>query len=121
MTVRAGDAGRVHTALQERAVFIRLAVDLPVDVIETGLEQSGEIAVEDGRARRRVPGNHLATRVTGRAGLDFGRGPHPSLPRLRRRVRERAPGDTRLWVHFPMAVIARLQPVGHTHPVPAVG
>ena len=35
MTVRAGDPGGMHAALQERAVFVHLAVDLPVGVIMT--------------------------------------------------------------------------------------
>src|SRR6202023_4005906 len=66
VAVRAGDPGGMHPALQERAVFIDLAVDLPIGVIETGFEQRREIGVEKGRAWRRVLGDLLAARVAGR-------------------------------------------------------
>jgi hypothetical protein len=67
VAVRAGDSGGMHPALQERAVFVDLAVDLLVGVIETGPEQRRQIEVEIGRARHCTLGDHSAARVTGGA------------------------------------------------------
>mgnify|MGYP003694035785 CR=1 FL=1 len=105
VAVRAGDPGGMHAALQERAVFVDLAVDLPVGVIETGFEQRRQVGVEEGRARRRALGDHFAARVTGRTGLELGR-----------RQLLGAPGDAGLRVHLPMAGVGRLQPIRQAHP-----
>jgi hypothetical protein len=63
VAVRAGDASGMHPALQKRAVFVDLTVDLPVGVIETGLQQRRQIGVEVGLARHRVLGDHFAARI----------------------------------------------------------
>ncbi len=63
MAVRAGDAGMMHAALQERAIFEHLAVDLPVGMIEAGLQQRRQIGVEEGRSDRRILGDDLAARM----------------------------------------------------------
>ena len=105
MTVRAGDPGGMHAALQERAVFVDLAVDLPVSVIKAGFEQRRQIAVEEGLTGHRALGDHLASRVTGRAGLELGR-----------RQLLGTPGDAGLRVHLPMAGVGRLQPIRQAHP-----
>src|SRR6266566_5854016 len=73
VTVRAGDAGGMHAALQERAVLVDLAVDLSVGVIETRLEQRRQIAVEVGLARHWALGDHFAARVTCGTSLELGR------------------------------------------------
>jgi hypothetical protein len=68
-----------------------------VGVIEAGLEQCRQIAIEVGRAGQRALGDHLAARVTRRTGLE-----------LRRHRCLGTAGDTGLRVHFPMAGIGRL-------------
>ena len=95
----------MHAALQERAVFVDLAVDLPVGVIKTGFEQRRQVAVEEGLTRPRALGDHFASRVTGRTGLELGR-----------RQLLGAPGDAGLRVHLPMAFVGRLQPIRQAHP-----
>ena len=54
VAVGAGDAGAVHAALQERAVFEHLAVDLAVGVIKAGLEQR-----RAGRQSRNLPARRI--------------------------------------------------------------
>ena len=110
VAIGAGDARVIHAALQERAVFVDFAVDLPVGVIKARLEQRRQIAVEIGLARRRVLGDDLAAGMTGGAGIELGRGQLLG-----------ASGDAGVPVHLPMAVIDRLQPVGQGHPVRAIG
>ena len=106
VAVRAGDARVKHAALQERAVFVDLAVDLPVGVIEARLEQRRQIGVEEGLARHRVLGDDLAAGMARGAGIDLGRSQLLG-----------APGNPGLRVHLPMTVIGRLQPIGQAHPV----
>ena len=60
VTVRAGDPGGMHAALQERAVFVDLAVDLPVGMIETWSEQCRRVSVEERAAASGC--DHLAAR-----------------------------------------------------------
>ena len=100
----------MHPALQERAVFVDLAVDLPVGVIETRLEQGGEMTVEVALARHRVFGDHLPAGVTGSAGIELVLGQLFG-----------APGDAGLPVHLPIAVIGRLQPIGQAHTIRPAG
>ena len=57
VAVRAGDAGMVHPALQERAVFEHLAVDLAVGMVQARLQQRRQVGVEEWRADRRVLGD----------------------------------------------------------------
>src|SRR2546427_12844776 len=54
MAIGTDNACVMHTALHERAVFEHLAVDLPVGMIQPGLEEAGKIEVEERRARRRT-------------------------------------------------------------------
>ena len=61
----------MHAALQEGAIFEHLAVDLPVGVIEAGLQQRGQIGVEEGRPDRRILGDDLAARMAARANIEF--------------------------------------------------
>jgi hypothetical protein len=58
--------------LQERTVFVDLAVDLPVGMIETRFQQSRKTAVKKWFPRYRILGDHFAARVTGGTGLELG-------------------------------------------------
>ena len=49
MAIGTGDAGMIHAALDERAIFEHFTVDLPIGMIEAGLEQSGQIGIEESR------------------------------------------------------------------------
>ena len=71
VAVGAGDALRVHAALQERAVVVDLVAHLPVGVVEIRLEQRDTIGVAERRAG--MPGvvELAAPRVASRAGLDL--------------------------------------------------
>ena len=100
----------IHAALQERAIFVDLAVDLPVGMIEAGLEQRGQIRVEVVLPRHRVFGDHLAARMASGAGVELGGDQLFGAPR-----------DAVCRVHFPVAIIGRLQPVGQAHLVHAIG
>ena len=63
MAIGAGDSGMIHAALDERAIFERLAVDLPIDMIEAGLEQRGQVGIEEIHACGRIFCDHLAARM----------------------------------------------------------
>ena len=72
VAVGAGDAGRVHPALQERAVDEHLAVDLAVSVVQRRVEQRGAVAVEQRLADRVPVAEWRAAGMTGSAHLGFG-------------------------------------------------
>ncbi len=95
VAVGAGDTCGVHAALQERAIFEDLAVDLSVRVIEARLQIRGEIGIEKRRARHGMPGDHLAAGMAGGAGVE-----------LHRQERLRPVRDARLGVHLPPTVVA---------------
>jgi hypothetical protein len=46
VTITAGDAGVIHSALDKGAVDIHLVVDLSVRVIHTCIEQSWQVMIE---------------------------------------------------------------------------
>ena len=60
MAIGAGDAGMIHAALDERAIFEHFAIDLPIGMIEAGLDQCGQIGIEKRRARRWILCDHFA-------------------------------------------------------------
>src|SRR5689334_19183475 len=45
MTVAAANPFGVHPALQEGAVLVHLALDLPIGMVEAGLEQRGQVLI----------------------------------------------------------------------------
>src|SRR5262249_30512889 len=71
VAVAAGDPFVIHPALQEGAVLVHLAADLPVGLVEVGLEQRGQVRVGDRLAVRRRLGELAAARVAARAGVDL--------------------------------------------------
>ena len=71
MTIAAGDTGLVHTALNERSVFIDLAVYLPVDMVESWVQQRRQIVLHK-RLTHSVAFEQLRTPcMAGGANLDF--------------------------------------------------
>src|SRR5208283_5027978 len=71
MAIGAGDAGMIHAALHERAIFEHLAIDLTIGVIEAGLKQRGQIGIEESRARARILRDHLAAGVAAGANIEL--------------------------------------------------
>jgi hypothetical protein len=110
VAIGAGDPGVRHAALQERAVFVDLAVDLPVGVIEARLKQRRTVGVEERCRPVSDSWRSLCGGNEGGTGLDLDRGQLLG-----------APGDAGLRVHLPIAMIGRLQPIGQAHLVGAVG
>ena len=72
VAVRAGDAGRVHLALEERAVLVDLVLDLAVGEVEALLEERRPVRLQERLAVDVVVGDDRAPRVAPRAGLDLG-------------------------------------------------
>ena len=109
VAIAAGDAGREHPALLERAVVVDLVQHLPVGTVEPARER------RDGmRVRERAPGHPLlgklaAARVTQAAGLDLlaherGR----DVPARVARVRIDRPDDTVAFVEPDQQTFARV-------------
>ena len=98
MAIGAGDAGMIHAALDERAIFEHFAIDLPIGMIEAGLEQCGQIGIEERRACRGILCNHLAAGVASRTDVE-----------LLRIQWLNALGDARLGVHLPLAAAGWLK------------
>ena len=73
VAVRAGYPGAEHPALQERAVFEHLTVDLAVSVVKARFQIGGSIGIEQRRAGYGILRNHPASRVAGATGIDFRR------------------------------------------------
>ena len=105
VAIRAGDAGMIHATLDERAIFEHFAVDLPIGMIEAGIEQRGQIGIEESRACGWIPCDHLA------AGMASGA--HVELLRVQWFG---ALGDTRLGVHSPLVMVGGLKPGREPHP-----
>ena len=72
VAVRARDAIRGHAALQERAVDVHLAQDLPVGVVRAGVQLLRQVAVEEAPRRGDVV-ERGASRVARRADFELGR------------------------------------------------
>ena len=102
VAVGAGHPGRVHPALQERAVVEDLAVDLAVGVVEARVEQRGPVAVEQRLADRVPVAERRAAGMAGRADLRLGAG----------RQRRHALGDARALRELPLALAAIVQQHG---------
>src|SRR5215510_4725684 len=71
VAVAAGDAGREHPALLERAVVVDLVEHLPVGMIEPAREGGDHMRVREPAARYPILGETSAPRVTQAAGLDL--------------------------------------------------
>jgi two-component system sensor histidine kinase and response regulator WspE len=71
MAIGAGDASVIHAALDERAIFEHFAVDLPIGMIEAGLEQCGQIGIEKRRAGGGILFDHLAAGMAPGANVEF--------------------------------------------------
>jgi hypothetical protein len=71
MAIGAGDSGMIHAALDERAIFEHLAVDLPIGMIEAGLKQRGQVGIEEIRACGRIFCDHLAARMATSANVEL--------------------------------------------------
>ena len=71
VAIAAGDAGREHLALLERAVVVDLVQHLPVGMIEPARERRDDVRVGQRPARNPVLGEFAAARVAQAAGLDL--------------------------------------------------
>ena len=71
MAIGAGDAGMIHAALDERAIFEHLAVDLPIGMIEIGLKQRGQVGIEESRACGRILCDYLAAGMASGANVEL--------------------------------------------------
>ena len=71
MAIGAGDAGMIHAALDERAIFEHFAVDLPIGMIEAGLKQRGQIGIEESRAYGGILCDHLAAGMASGANVEL--------------------------------------------------
>src|SRR5262245_21051678 len=71
VTVAAGDAVRVHAALQKRSVLVDLTVNLSVVEIESFVEQRRTVAVGERAAGVDLVGQLGPSGVTARAHLDL--------------------------------------------------
>src|SRR5215471_13094058 len=71
VTVAAGDAVRVHAALQKRSVFVDLAVDLSVSEIEPFVEQRRTVAVGERAAGLDLVCQLRTSGMAARAHLDL--------------------------------------------------
>ena len=71
VAIAAGDAGREHLALLERAVVVDLVAHLPVGIIEPAGERRDHVGVREPAARHPVLGKFAAARVAQAAGLDL--------------------------------------------------
>ena len=71
MAIGTGDADVIHPALDERAIFEHLAIDLPIRMIEAGLEQCGQIGIEKRRACGRILCDHPAARMATGANVEL--------------------------------------------------
>jgi hypothetical protein len=71
VTIAAGDAGRVHPALLERAVIIDLIEHLPVRLVESLCQRRDEMRVGKRPSGHPIFGDQPATRVAEPAGLDL--------------------------------------------------
>ena len=100
VAVGAGDAGSEHPALHERADLEHFAVDLPIGMIQSGLEQRRHRAVEKRRGCGGALGDHLSPGVAGAAGIQHGAGTRCF----------RSSGDAGLFVHRPGAAIGGIEP-----------
>ena len=74
MAVRAGDAGLVHAALQERAVHVDLVSHLPVDEVEPVLEQREPVRVAERPAVLVLAVDLPTAGVAAGTGLELGAG-----------------------------------------------
>ena len=93
VAIGAGDAGMVHPALQERAVFIDLVADLAVGEIESGVEQRNVVDVADRRRRGGIGPDLGAARMAAGTDLDLvGGGPRRRTGAVAGR-RVELPGD----------------------------
>ena len=80
MAVRAGDPRAMHPALDERSPLVDLPEDLPVRVIEPGLEEGRHVGVEEGPAVRMRVHDRPPARVTAGADVELRRGPGGPRP-----------------------------------------
>ena len=71
VAVRARHAGRVHAALEERAVFVDLIEDLPIRVVQPRVEQRGTKRIEERVAGRVRVAELRPPRVALGADVDF--------------------------------------------------
>src|SRR5262249_27401062 len=92
VAVAAGDAGREHLALLERAVIVDLVLHLAIGVIEPAREGRDQMRVRKPPPGNPVLGELAATRMAKSAGLDL-------LAQQRRG--EVAGGVPRLWIASP--------------------
>src|SRR5262249_24231423 len=84
VAIAAGDAGREHLALLERAVIVDLVAHLTVGMIEPARARGGDVGVRQRAAGHPILGKCAAAGVTAAAGLDLlahrgGRGIAPSV------------------------------------------
>jgi hypothetical protein len=71
MAIGAGDAGMIHSALDERPIFEHLAVDLPIGTIEAGHKQRGQVGIDESRTHGRILGDHLAAGMASGAHVEL--------------------------------------------------
>ena len=104
VAIGAGDAGMIHAALDERAIFEHFAVDLPIGMIEAGLEQGGQIGIE----KRRACGGSFA--------ITLRREWHPAQTSSSCEFNgSDALGDAGLGVHSPLVVVGWLETCREPH------
>ena len=72
VAIGAGDAGRVHLALQERAVFVDLVLDLSVSLIELRFQEGQAMGLGEWPPGRVALRECAAAGVAAGAGLDLG-------------------------------------------------
>ena len=109
VTIAAGDAGREHLALLERAVVVDLVQHLPVGTVEPARERRDGMRVRERAPRHPRLGKLAAARVTQAAGLDLlaherGR----DVPARVARVRIDRPDDTVAFVEPDQQTLARI-------------
>src|SRR5262249_32794404 len=71
VAIAAGDAGREHLALLERAVVVDLVAHLSVGLVQPARERRDGVGVGEPAAGRPIPGEFAAARVAEAAGLDL--------------------------------------------------
>src|SRR3954471_18892491 len=71
VTVAAANAFGVHPALQEGTVLVHLPLDLPIGMIEAGLEQRGQMLIHQAGAIPILAPERGSSRMTTSAGFDL--------------------------------------------------
>src|SRR6478752_10498720 len=71
VTVAAANAFGVHPALQEGTVLVHFAFDLPIGMVEAGLEQRGQVLIHQARPVAILTPERGASRMTTSARFDL--------------------------------------------------